>query len=46
METTLKFLEQNSKFADEEYNYITDNILVEYFEKIENQEIKERFMSF
>lgn len=42
METTLKFLEQNSKFADEEYNYITDNILVEYFEKIENQEIKEK----
>lgn len=46
METTLKFLEKNSKFADKEYNYITDNILMEYFEKIENQEIKEKVHNY
>ena len=46
METTLKYLEKNSKFADKEYNYITDNILVEYSKKIEDQEIKEKVCEY
>lgn len=42
MKNTLAYLEKNSQFEDDEYNLITDNILLEYLNYIEDQDLKNK----
>lgn len=42
MKTTLGYLNEYSQSTDDEYNLITDNILLEYSKNIENQELKKK----
>lgn len=48
MKSTLEYLKNNSKFEDDEYNLITDNILLECLDDITDQDVKgevERYIS-